>query len=249
MAGLIHPLIWEVSAETLRRFRSLTVFELPPDLYEALAVALGKESDEGYVSVPQVALEQVIGWFAPDVAYVKRYRHEEQQKWTLGVHYLGEVDRATVVEDLLDAFQLWLSVSAPPDRDLSLDQRLLDAVREEGNWRPRQVDPTCEVAPGRCVKPQDGSLFDVVTQAVAQHLAGQTVVLDGRDCGRLVLSGIKEDPYRGRELILFPPQRSDDEWRPGYWTVVIRVAAVTSPESSRLRVVASVHIRNYRSVK
>ena len=248
MPGVIQPLIWEISDDALVRFADYTIFSLPADLYDALAGAFKTESEEGFPSVPQDSLEQLIGWFAPDVAFVKREPSVPDGRYTLRIYYLGHCDQKSAVKDLLDAFQLWLAVSGPKYRDTALDDRVLDAIEKEDNWSARQLDTTLETRPGCCVEPRDVRTFDIVTQAVAGYLANRPVVLDGKSWGKLVLSGIKGDPFYGRELILFPPEHAPGQRREGYWSEVIRVASMTSPESQRLRVVASLHLRNYGSL-
>lgn len=248
MAGIIHPLIWELSDKALTSVRDYTVFSMPPELYDVLAAAFKTESEDGFPSVPQASLEQLIGWFAPDVAFVKRERLEKEGKYTLQIYYLGHCDQENAIRDLVDAFQLWLAVSGPKDRDTGFDDRVLDAVENEDNWSVHQLDPALEALPGYCVEPRDGKAFDIVTQAVAGYLAGQAVVLDGKNWGKLILSGIKGDPFFGRELILFPPEHAPGETREGYWSEVICIAAMTSPESQRLRIVASLHVRNYAAL-
>lgn len=248
MAGVIHPLIWELSDEALASVCDYTVFSMPPELYEVLAAAFKTESEDGFPSVPQASLEQLIGWFAPDVAFVKRALLENEGRYTLQIYYLGHCDQKNAIRDLLDALQLWLAVSGPKDRDAGLDDRVLDAVENSRNWSVRQLDPALEVVPGCCVEPRDAKAYDIVTQAVAGRLAGQSIVLDGRNWGKLILSGIKGDPFFGRELILFPPEHAPGETREGYWSEVIRIAAMTSPESQRLRIVASLHVRNYAAL-
>lgn len=245
MAGVIHPLVWEVSDQALARFRDYTVFSMPPELYETLAAAFKTESEDGLPSVPQSSLEQLIGWFAPDVAFVKREPSEQSGKHSLHIYYLGHCERVSAIKDLLDAFQLWLAVSGPKDRDAGLDDRLLDAVENDQNWSARELDLTIDIQPGRCVRPRDDRVFNIATQAVAGYLAGQPIVLDYKNWGRLILSGLKGDPFSGRELILFPPEQAENEGHIGHWSEFIRIAAMTSPESRRLRIVASLHVRNY----
>jgi hypothetical protein len=248
MAGVIHPLIWELTDEAFASVRDYTVFSMPPDLYDALAAAFKTESDDGFPSLPQASLEQLIGWFAPDVAFVKRERLETEGRYTLQIYYLGHCDQETAIRDLLDAFQLWLAVSGPKDREAGFDDRVLDVVEVGENWSVHQLDPALEALPGCCVEPRDTKAFDIVTQAMAGCLAGQPVLLDGKNWGKLILSGIKGDPYFGRELILFPPEHAAGHSHEGYWSEVIRIAAMTSPESQRLRIVASLHVRNYAAL-
>lgn len=248
MAGVIHPLIWEVSDKALAGICDYTIFSMPPELYDLLAAAFKTESEDGFPSLPQASLEQLIGWFAPDVAFVKRERLENDGKYTLRIYYLGHCDQKSATKDLLNALQLWLAVSGPKDRDTGFDDRVLDAVEKEDNWSMHQLDPVLEALPNCCVEPRDGKAFDVVTQAVAGFLAGRSVVLGGKSWGKLILSGVKGDPFFGRELILFPPEHAPGESREGYWSEVIRIAAMTSPESQRLRIVASLHVRNYAAL-
>lgn len=249
MAGLIHPLVWEASERTLDVLRNFTCFTMPPDLYEDLRTAFKLDRAEDYIAVPQASLEQLIGWFAPDVAFVKRVWLAQSSKYTLRVFYLGKHDRSTAVRDLSSAFQLWLSVAAPQGRDSSLDTRLMDAVEDfDHHWAVDAIDTTLTTTTGRCVEPRQNLVFDLLTQGVAQHLANEAIVLGGKNWGRLIISGTKGDPFSGRELILFPPQQAPSDKHIGYWTEYVRVASMTSPESNRLRVVASVHVRNYAAL-
>src|SRR5215468_152105 len=129
MAGVIRPLIWEISDSTFAAFRDYTVFEVPEDLYDAFVEVFRKEHDD-FRSLPQKPLEQLIGWFAPDVGFVRCEQSFRSRKYTLHIYYLGNCEKRCASKDLSDAFQLWLSVSAPKNRDQRLDERLLKEVED-----------------------------------------------------------------------------------------------------------------------
>lgn len=239
--GSIRPLIWNVSGDALKVFCSCTTFTLPEVLYESLATALKTRNAQGYGSVPQPSLEALVGWFAPDIAFVKR----EGQR--LRFYYLGSPVIRQVTQDLRDAFLLWLSVMALRETDISLEPRLMEALDEQANWSHLDVDSEILRAPNRCIRPKNPVLFDLLTQGVAQHLAGKEVAFGNLSAGQFVLSGDKGSTFSGRELILFPPQ-SADEPGSGYWTEVVRVSALTSPEANCMRLATSLQVRNYGAV-
>lgn len=246
MAGVIRPLIWEIGDAALSSFQDYTVFEIPPDLYEALALAFKKSNDDDqFWVVPQKSLERLIGWFAPDVGFIKREMSFQSGKYTLHIYYLGGQERERAVAELANAFQLWLAVSAPKDRDQELDNRLFAEVSNAANWFDRQVDLGMEGSPDRCLEPREGRAFDIITQSIAAYLAEKPVVLGGKNCGHLILSGVKGNPFYGRDLHLFPPDHVASENREGYWSEFIKISTMTSPESQRMRIVASLHVRNY----
>src|SRR5437870_10314201 len=100
MTGVIRPLIWEISDATFLAFRNYTIFEIPADLYEALLVAFKKETVGTYRTVPQKSLEQLIGWFAPNVGFVKWEQSLCGRNFTIHVYYLGDCDRRSAMSEL-----------------------------------------------------------------------------------------------------------------------------------------------------
>jgi len=244
MTGVIRPLIWEISDSTFGAFCDYTVFEVPVDLYDTLVDAFRKDHDR-FRSLPQKSLEQLIGWFAPDVGFVKCEESFRSRKYTLHIYYLGKCEKRSAANDLSNAFQLWLSVSAPKNHDPKLDDRLIKEVEDGNNWFTKRLDVGFNTAPDRCIEPHDPKTFDIMSQAIAVHLSHQPVVLDGKNCGELILSGMKGNPFYGRELFLFPPERVPGQDRDVYWSEFIKISTMTAPEAQRMRIVASVHVRNY----
>jgi hypothetical protein len=242
MAGLIRPLIWNASKATLEQIREHTRFTLPAALYESLATALKTRNADGHFSVPQRSLELLVGWFAPNVAFIKR------DGSVLRFYYLGGLDRSNAQSDLRDAFLLWLTVMGIRDTDASLQDRLTQAVEDVSNWEQLDADIQLTQAHNRCVRPNDPDLFDLLTQGVAQHLKGRAVTFGNHQWGQLILSGNKGNPFSGRELIIFPPTDAISTPDKGCWSEVIRISAMTSPETECMRIGVSLQVRNYAAL-
>ncbi len=242
MSGLIRPLIWEVPQESLAQFAQITELTLPNHLYDALAIALGKQDEDGNTSLPQRSLELVMGWLTPELAFLRR-------DWTgsgsvLRFFFLGEVDAATR-KAFRGSLLLWLAVTGARKADPSIEARLMEFVEKDANWKPRTLSVGLQKPMGGCISPDDPLVFDLVTQGVARFLAQQELRAAGASLGRLTVSGHKGSPYDGRDLFLLPLNEQPTERGPYFWSEVVRVSAANMPESPTLRLVASLHMRNY----
>jgi len=243
----VEPLIWEFTPETFTHFPEITQFTLPTWATEQLMQWQYPDGfdDEKHYQVRHKGLEHMLGWLAPEIGYLDYVNSEEPKKHFKNLALFFNPSTQEPEETpkrVAQAFTFWMSVTLP-EMPIDERQKIADTALDQENWCTKKIDYTL-LKNYACPVPRDNMVYNALALLVADHLAN-TQIKGFTSGGILVSSGYKGGLYHGKTLLVYPPNKSTDPDRPGYWCECITISAMTNPESPKLRVSATGSIRNF----
>lgn len=244
MSATIIPYLFEFDLEP-HQDKPLFCYVMPARAYETIKSAQLKPAHH---DLDLRGLEPVLAWAAPcvDQYEIRRIDISNPGRTLHFWIYAPERSIEVVKSEVMNALSLWLGLILTPEQSESVLSILNDERSAKAAWQTLSIDSTLATL-GACPVPKDGRLFDLVTVMASRALEGR--VLDNRGgLERILLpTGPANSLYTGKSLLGYTPipvESKNGEVR-GYWTEVFKVAALTTPEQSRLRVAVSASIRNY----
>ncbi|NMG42650.1 DUF3893 domain-containing protein [Aromatoleum toluvorans] len=244
MTAAIHPYLYEIDAGILLD-RRIVRYSLPLGIYGAIKEAQGVEVDR---NANIAGLSAVLGWAAPsvDLVGIEAESYGEPTSITLiAIDPASSVDE--IRREIEVAVAIWLGIVLP-DKSSAIIAMLQDGRSLRGKpCKEVTIDPRVTWN-GACPVPKDPALFNLITLAAARALEGKAVNEGTCNEGVLVSSGPQRSLYSGKTLLRYEPSRVERKSGPGWWTELFSVAAVSTPESDKLRVSVNVGIRNFGSV-
>lgn len=245
MASLITPYLFELDMNALRE-KQLVSYVMPARAYEAIKSAQGKVA---YQNIDMRGLESVLAWAAPcvDMYEIRRIDNSNPGRSLHLWIYAPESPLGDIKVEVMNALGIWLGLTLSVERSEEILEMLQDERSTKAAWHELNIDLGLEQS-AACPVPKDNRLYDLMAVLASRSLEGKAHDEERNESRILLPTGPGESLYGGKSLLGYRPHsvesRKTGDVR-GYWTEVLKVSALSTPEQKRLRVAVSVSIRNY----
>lgn len=245
MASLITPYLFELDMGALLE-KQLVSYVMPARAYEAIKSAQGKAA---YQNIDMRGLESVLAWTAPcvDMYEIRRIDNSNPGRSLHFWMYAPESSLDEVKIEVMNALGIWLGLTLSVERSEEILEILKDERSTKAAWHDLTIDLSLEQS-AACPVPKDSRLYDLMAVLASRALEGKAHDEERNESRILLPTGPGESLYGGKSLLGYRPHsvesRKTGDIR-GYWTEVLKVSALSTPEQQRLRVAVSVSIRNY----
>ena len=192
-------------------------------------------------------LSEVLAALAPEISYMKIEKDYEIDAARLQIFILGDSTQNSWLRKRIQAgFDYWLR-AIYTDRPSDTRQTIAATVLDDENWSTYSVSTELVASPGKCPRPKNYQLFDILCAFAVKSLSGKQIRFPEGETKFLVPQTPQSTPYNGIEMVAFPPQKDpkDHYW----WSEVVRITTATFPERPGIYILAKPSMRNWGPVR
>jgi hypothetical protein len=242
----LHPFLYEIEPELLRNYQ-INVLYLPPKLYDIIKIEQrinGRQiNDDNNINLG--GLSAMLGWAAPEIDLFKIALDQRRKKTLSFWVFDSKINDDLLTQRLVLALKLWLGCTLPKENVEA--KRAIKQHSKNLKWHSYEID-TSIVKKHTCIIPKDPNLFDLSTIIAARALEDSTMNQSTKFEGFLVSEGPSKSLYNGKTLLRYEPSEVQRRKDIGWWTEIVTVSSLSSPEQSNLRIAVRMGMRNFITV-